>query len=187
MSLVFLLLLTIIGITAMSTTSLEEKMAHNVKDKTLSMEASESALIMIEKWLGDFDLAPRSNVSNAFIPDLASSTDGFVEASPATNPWVWKAMDWKAGSGDFQVYPNLPWGSPTSSILSSNFFAAQPRYIVELAAKNVQCDKKKPKGEGGSYSSPDIPCNALYLTARGVGGTAVAVSMHQSAFNIKVK
>ncbi len=46
LALVFLLLLTLIGITALGTSSLEEKMANNVKDKNLAFQAAESATLM---------------------------------------------------------------------------------------------------------------------------------------------
>ena len=43
-SLIILLLLTLIGITGMQSTSLEEKMAGNKRDKNLAFQAAESAL-----------------------------------------------------------------------------------------------------------------------------------------------
>jgi type IV pilus assembly protein PilX len=43
-SLVMLLLLTLIGVTATQVTSLEEKMAHNMRDRNLAFQAAESAL-----------------------------------------------------------------------------------------------------------------------------------------------
>ena len=43
-SLIFLLIMTIIGITAMKTTVLEEKMASNTKNRNLALQAAEAAL-----------------------------------------------------------------------------------------------------------------------------------------------
>ena len=43
-SLIMLLLLTIIGVTAIQTNSLEEKMAGNMRDQNLAFQAAESAL-----------------------------------------------------------------------------------------------------------------------------------------------
>ena len=43
-SLIMLLLLTLIGTTSMQSTSLEEKMAGNMRDKNLAFQAAESAL-----------------------------------------------------------------------------------------------------------------------------------------------
>ena len=42
-SLIFLLVLTVIGVAAMQNTSLEEKMAGNVKDRNLAFQNAESA------------------------------------------------------------------------------------------------------------------------------------------------
>lgn len=185
MSLLFLLLLTIIGITAMNTSSLEEKMAHNVKDKNLSLQASESALSMAETWLGASSIQ-REQVSNAFIPGLGSSTDGFNKVANLTDPPIWRTIDWTANNGDFQIYPAVPWGAAINLALSTNFFDAPPRYIFEHLT-TAACDKLTPKGESGNYGDPNTPCNVLYITSRGVGGTPNAISMAQSTFNIKVK
>ena len=50
-SLIFLLLLTIIGVTASQTTILQERMAGNVKDRNMAFQASEAALRAGEIWL----------------------------------------------------------------------------------------------------------------------------------------
>lgn len=185
MSLLFLLLLTIIGITALNTSSLEEKMAHNVKDKNLSLQAAESAISMAETWLGAANIQ-REQVSNTFIPGLASSTDGFTKVVNLTDAPIWKTMNWNASNGDFQIYPAVPWGATINSALNTNYFDAPPRYVFEHLA-TTSCDKLAPKGESGNYGDPNTPCNVLYITSRGVGGTPNAVSMAQSTFNIKVK
>ncbi len=44
LSLVFLLLLTILGVTAVSTSTLQEKMAGNMKNQNVALQATESAL-----------------------------------------------------------------------------------------------------------------------------------------------
>ena len=50
-SLIILLLLTLIGLSAMQTTSLEEKMAGNFRDKNLAFHVAESALRVAENSL----------------------------------------------------------------------------------------------------------------------------------------
>jgi type IV pilus assembly protein PilX len=50
-SLIFLLLLTLIGTTAMRTTTLQERMAGNSRDVNLSLQAAESALRAGESWV----------------------------------------------------------------------------------------------------------------------------------------
>jgi len=51
-SLVMLLLLTLIGITGMNSTTLEEKMAGNMRDRNIAFQAAESALKVAENNLG---------------------------------------------------------------------------------------------------------------------------------------
>ena len=50
-SLVILLLLTLIGVTAMSTTSLEERMAGNNRDENIAFQAAETAARDGENWI----------------------------------------------------------------------------------------------------------------------------------------
>ena len=71
-SLIILLLLTIIGLTAMQTTALEEKMAGHLRDKNLAFQAAESALRAAE------DSLP-SILQSAYIP---ACTFGFCSEIP---------------------------------------------------------------------------------------------------------
>lgn len=57
-SLVFLLLLTIVGVSAMSMTNLEEKMTGNFRDHDLAFQAAESALLDAEEYVeSTFDIS----------------------------------------------------------------------------------------------------------------------------------
>jgi type IV pilus assembly protein PilX len=179
MALVFLLLLTIVGISAMSTTSLEEKMAHNIKDKTLSLQAAESALVLVER-----SLAVEGGISIATLtPTVPSSTDGLhnnTQGTP-TEP-AWRIVDWLATSGDFRVYPARPDGSSGGTALK--FVAQQPRYIVEQVSLRQACDPNErislPEDEADQ-------CFSFRITARGVGGTNSAVTFVQGTYNKTVE
>ena len=50
-SLIFLLVLTIVGVAAMQNTTLEEKMAGNVKDRNLAFQNAESAIREAETFI----------------------------------------------------------------------------------------------------------------------------------------
>src|SRR6266705_766926 len=82
-ALVFLLLLTILGITAMSTTSLEEKMAGNVKDRNSALQSAEIALVTGENWVAN--LLDKPNFPN-------ESTGMYLPS--ATDKPVWDIIDW---------------------------------------------------------------------------------------------
>lgn len=162
LALVFLLLLTIIGVTALTTTSLEEKMAHNVKDKNLSFQAAETTLAYAEKWLLGLSSDP--------LIDAAVTTDGLHPQDLSGGPAVWTTIDWQSDP-DLKVYPDVPTGSPTSGALS--YVYSQPRYLIEHLGSSCGKSLKCGTSEGKEYSN-------YRVTARATGGTGVAVSMLQT-------
>lgn len=90
MSLVILMLLTILGITAMSTASLEEKMSGNTQETTRSFEAAESGLNDASNTSGGLDLNTSSTAPKTLPPfsydsgksGTANVTTWFVQFSP---------------------------------------------------------------------------------------------------------
>jgi type IV pilus assembly protein PilX len=80
MALVFLLLLTMIGIAAISSTTLQEKMAGNATDKNRSMQAADSALRAGEAWI-----------------DGQASGLAFQNMQQPTIPPIWETMNWSTG------------------------------------------------------------------------------------------
>ena len=118
MAMVFLLMLTIIGVTAVSTSALEEKMAGNLSDKNLSFQAAESA--------------SRSRSSGSAMPSMrAASRAPFRPPSTATvatgaTP-AWENVDWSA-TANLVVYPNTPTASVSGELSA---IRTQPKYIIE--------------------------------------------------------
>jgi type IV pilus assembly protein PilX len=105
-SLVILLVLTLLGINAMGTSSLEEKMAGNNRDHELAFQAAEAALTDAERYIGTLN-----------------TTAGFTNAGGLyaidANPDVNQASTWTAANS--LAYPTtLP------------NIATQPRYIIQL-------------------------------------------------------
>lgn len=84
MSLVILMILTILGVTAMGTASLEEKMAGNTQEINKAFQAAESGLIQALNTAGSLDL--NQETSNDFTyaasNSSASVTTKFVEFTP---------------------------------------------------------------------------------------------------------
>ena len=165
MSLVFLLLLTIIGIAALNTTSLEEKMANNVKDRNLAFQAAESALTLGEYWINNL-LDKPSFPQNSF---------GLYEPATGATP-VWDSVNW-AGS-DVVNYPNTP-GASGSGTLEK--IQTQPRYIIERVAEAAALGSGN-TGGSVAWKPGGEPMTMYRMTARGTGGTNAAVVMVQSTF-----
>jgi type IV pilus assembly protein PilX len=129
MSLIFLLILTILGVTAMTTSSLQEKMAGNLRDQFMAMESVESAMRAGEQWL--FDYRTRFGANSGPPPTTCPGSND------PTDPEVW-TINCVVGGIDAQTdswwtssavaYDSLGLGStyPISEV------AAQPHYIIEF-------------------------------------------------------
>ena len=164
MALAFLVLLTILGLTALNTTALEEKMAGNVKDKNAAFQAAETAISAGESWLYNKLDRPQPN----------SSTGVYLYDSTALD--TWETVNW-SGTSNLLVYPNNP-DQTISGGLSSRMVNSQPKYIVEDMGDFTF-----------SGDSLNIPANykgkgktVLRITSRGTGGTDAAVAMVQVTF-----
>ncbi len=167
--LIFLVLLTIIGVTAMQTTMLEEKMAGNLRDENLAFQAAEAALRAGESYLQGATVGPFLTVKN--------STGLYQPALSATTEW-WETADiWTAAAS--RAYTGTLSGIATA-----------PRYIVEDVSFKTQCTQPGfcqniplPKIPGGSLKFGPVPDIGLYrITARGTGGTNETAIVLQSYF-----
>lgn len=79
--LIFLLLMTIIGVTSIQTTTLDERMAENLRNRNVAFQGAEAALRAGEAWL----LASTVNQNTARAnPDIAdpASWDGLSNPNP---------------------------------------------------------------------------------------------------------
>ncbi len=164
MAMVFLLMLTIIGVTAVSTSALEEKMAGNLSDKNLSFQAAESALVTAENWVNGLINKPTFPANNIGLYTVATG------ATPA-----WENVDWSA-TANLVVYPNTPTASVSGGLSA---IRTQPKYIIEDLGEVPETGgsislSSSYKGKGNTM---------LRITARGTGGTNAAASMVQSTYS----
>lgn len=103
--LIFLVMMTLLGVTAMQTTMLEEKMVGNLRDENLAFQAAEAALREGELFLQQISL-PVFDGSNGLYHHASS---------PAPEPISWSG--WSTS------------GSPIATPMAG--VASQPRYIIE--------------------------------------------------------
>ena len=151
--LIFLVMMTLLGVTAMQTTLLEEKMAGNLRDEILAFQAAEAALREGEMFLQQIAL-PEFDGSNGLY-DYAQ-----VETQ-APDPVTWSG--WATS------------GRTMATIMSG--VASQPRYIIEQLI-TVPAEK----GGSVQQSATTMTSNMYRVTARGVGGTESAVVILQSDY-----
>ncbi|MFA5983501.1 MAG: PilX N-terminal domain-containing pilus assembly protein [Methylococcaceae bacterium] len=158
--LIMLLLMTVVGLAGTRVTGLEEKMASNSRDRNLSFQAAETALLAGE--------AAASNVSQTaacgtypvgFYPLQDFDCNGTQDTSQ-----IWESVDWTSA-----VQTVAYNGGALASVNSL------PRYIVEDMGVNA-------------CKVVETPCqtsNQLHsyrITARATGGTNNAVVMLQTIF-----
>lgn len=161
-SLVLLLVLTIVGVSAVQTTSLEERMARNTHDNVLAFQAAESALREAEQWVA------ANVVSTASF--VAGGDNGRYSAAVFDQEENWSnAATWAGGNSRVA----------TAAVQG---VAEQPRYIIEWVA-TVQRDDN-PGMLTSSYATLFDRIEIFRITARGVGGTANATVMLQSTFGM---
>ena len=183
-SLVFLLLLTIVGVTAMNISTLEEHMAGNYRDHDLAFQAAEAALLEGEQWVQShsFELSqvytkPQASGSDAFTASCANGLcfDGTFPSSSTpvsscvpgtTTPWT-SATLWKKGSGDYQLASNQLKGTMENA-----------RYIIEF-----RCFTPRDSSNASPDPSNFAQWSPLFrITALASGSSANSQVMVQSTY-----
>ena len=162
-SLVMLLVLTIAGVSAVQTTSLEERMARNTHDRLIAFQAAESALREAEGFL--------LNNANSTALFTDGGANGLWTTAPFNQDERWKGNIWDTGSAQ-SVEVNA----------AINDVAQQPRFIVEWLA-TVQREENSEQ-LGSSYNALFDRIEVFRVTARGVGGSPNARVMLQSHFGL---
>lgn len=155
--LIFLALMTIVGVTAYSVATQEERMAGNARDRLRAFEAAEAALRDCEQRLRTLSDADTLGYPPAGHPEMyAAPAAGAKEK--------WETIDWNK--------------DPTRQLGGITGVAEQPRCIVQqlsrAAAGNVSQRAELPQSAASAF--------VYQITARGVGANSNAVVLLQSSF-----
>ena len=173
-SLLILVVMTIIGVTAVTTSSLTEKMAGNMRDLNLAFEAAEAGLRDGERWLITYPSVghqpPPPNAAACTTPPCSCGT-------PPCDVWdLNKILDVAAGV-ELNEQTHTWWttqGRPYSETLAN--VTTQPRYIIEYI--EYVPDEL-------SADAPPTGRNYYRVTARGTGGSNVAQLYLQSVYSAR--
>jgi type IV pilus assembly protein PilX len=157
LSLVLLLVLTLLGLSSVRTTTMEEKMASNTRDLKVAFEATESGLREGETWLDSREVIPQAKGNNFVyeknqLPDLTQQEH------------TWWTNDDNTGK-----YSEEDTGSTPLSEVNE-----QPRFLVEhraFIADSLVRGYEPPKGR-----------DVYRITARGTGTTNTAERIVQNTF-----
>jgi type IV pilus assembly protein PilX len=158
--LIFLALMTLIGVTAYSVATQEERMAGNARDRLRAFEAAEAALRRCEHLLRTLSDADALGYPPAAYPEMYAAPAGGAKEK-------WETIYWSK--------------DPTHQLKGAEAVpgvAEQPRCIVQrlshAAAGNVSQRAELPQSTASAW--------AYQVTARGVGANSSAVVLLQSAF-----
>lgn len=156
--LVFLLLMTLIGVTAFAVATQEERMAGNTRDRLRAFEAAEQALRECERHLG----GP--------LPPVLSA-DGSAEDG------MYEAPDVERSPPEKEKWETIAWDREPSRQLSGVAdVAEQPRCIAQRLARG------RPSDASLRAEAAPVPSTAYQVTGRGVGANRGTVVVLQSTF-----
>jgi len=102
MALVILLILTILGVTAMSTSGLQEKMAGNAQEQTQAFQAAESGLNKVATATGALDLATATTNSFSFGNTTANVVVSYIQSVPPKRGSGYSSTSFDAANFDQQ-------------------------------------------------------------------------------------
>jgi len=174
-SLIMLIVMTLIGITAMRTSILEEKMAGNLRDRTSAFEAAESALRDGESLL------------SALVDVSSFNGTGGRLGTADPEPDYFNSAVWVNSISYSGTLPDV---------------ATQPQYIIKYIGTSTHSEEEEGDDEHESLShthgrvcannpatstepaeSTEHTTNNFRITARGTGRTDTSLVLIQSYYN----
>lgn len=184
MSLLFLLILTVLGIASVSTTGIQERMAHNVREQNISLQAAESAVNDAERWLETFRNGTPPQVITAGSADCSTLAMVWNETTAAhaniqNHDYAW----WEANGCRHGL------DSTGTDIFDLGFLGdedssanQQPFFIIQERDRNtLQTRDRDSLGQGITDSDSDPRLYRIYAYAVGQSGaTDILIESHYS-------
>lgn len=161
LALVVLLIITVLGVSGLQTTTLEERMAANARDRDLAFQAAEAALSDAERFLNNASLPPFGNAA------------GLYELNAVNRP-IWAGSSQQTGNGVITYSLDRPGVGAQATPLGT--VAQQPQYFIEQFPLT-----QLPGGTLEAGVAAD-ELSFFRITARGFGGRASTVVVLQSGY-----
>lgn len=170
-ALILLLVLTLLGLAAAQSTSLEERMAGNYRNNTLALQAAEAGILAAESCL---------SAGTAACSGFSSDANGVYLFNPSAPPApssvttpLWNVPGFWTTAGNTMSYITATGGSSFPNV------ASQPQIIIEQMPPIAE-----PGGNIGTQQyGGGAPSVQLYrITALGTGGDNSANVMLQAIF-----
>ncbi|OMH28480.1 hypothetical protein BGP75_21110 [Motiliproteus sp. MSK22-1] len=149
-----LIVITFLGVGSIQDTTMEEKMAGNMKNRNMAFQAGESALRGAENYL----------LTTVTLPDFDGTTTGLIKQIPGntTAPDKWTESQWSASAAAYS-------GGAIGGVSTA------PRYVIE------KLDSTLPSPS--AQAAQALESKTLYrITARATGGTDSSKVILQSIY-----
>lgn len=172
-ALIILLVMTIVGVSTMQSSTLQERMSSNVRQKNLARNAAEVALKTAEKWLLD-------NVKSSEDLSAFSGKKGLYSAIPRVNGTAAKPL-----SSSVDVTDADDWASMGVVVtgLSEKVKSQDPKYIIEFIGRGqVTSAATKVTQLNAGAATGDISPYFFRITAIGWSRDANIYSVLESTF-----
>lgn len=143
-SLIILLLLTVIGVTVLQTTTLQERMAGAQRDRFIAFQAAEATIREAERFLDQLVL-PEFNGSNGLFHHASAPLPLIYETGGSYR------VDWPATFNQGSVSPRPYTGTALDDMLPAD--VQQPSYVIE----------EIPTSSGGGPGAADEPITEGFL------------------------
>ena len=177
-ALLFLVMLTLLGVTAMTGTTMEERMAGNARDNSIAFQAAEAALRDAKRDLDNYPTGPRSPHPTRGLPvdwalDKTNFGNNFNNATcnPAANGQGLCLPTGYVGGENARLPPVAGWSfAVPPSVQYGQFTGApqlqgvsrQPRYLIEIFCLVASTE---------TFSATEPACNFFRVTAVGYGAS----------------
>jgi type IV pilus assembly protein PilX len=156
-SLLFLLILTILGVSALNNSLLEQKMTSNMQDAHIAFLAAEAALRDGESML-----------DGQTLPDFVNENGFYAPERPSADLPRWVTIDWQSASAVrmYAGFANAP----------GNLSRAEAQYFIEKLPIVTS------PGESLGVDTPVDDTGFYRITARGTGTSGGAAVILQSIY-----
>lgn len=140
LALIFLAILMLLGVTVAQTSSMEERMAGNTRDRDVAFQSAEAAIDAAETALKALPTDAAGKITTAF----DGSTAGYVAYDPASDSDAdhWNAYNWASAS--------------VTAGFSLGQVAVQPQYVIEKLPDVATTQRFRVTARGSGSSSNTV-------------------------------
>jgi type IV pilus assembly protein PilX len=159
--LMMLLVMSLIAVTSMQSSALEERMAGNSRDTLVALQAAEAAL-------GAGEIA----LDTASLNLVDFDNDGSDGLYDNTDPELWQSINWLAN--DSRSY------AASDGYLKPGNVTTEPRYVIQHISETQVAPQLLVQGYGEGEAGKTI--QLFRVTARGTGGNDNTEVILQSVY-----